>query len=420
MMNNYLSLFTLPQWADFTLYHMGKPFRCSSILLRAISPVIKDLDDNSFTLPSIKGSLKEVFGAIFSFKEITGDFKSINLLIATIISLDIKKFRAQISNAFNEKTDHSDEIYLLASDLSSHNVSIDDIVPIIASNFDFYFQFFANDNSYESFTPGKLNLYARVFSDPNISTTDSHNLFKLVSCFYKMFPDDFNDSITNLSKRFFNEDIFRYLLDLQTYDLNQIKDCIIPYLSNKSKLKTIYTDFLPISIEYHADNSEMNDIFHYIANHFDIQKKVKVTSSDDFSSNFEPVNLIIREEGQFSMPKYFSCDEDESSVTFQLIDFTLKPSAYGMTSWYSASEGSSPISWRLEASFNGDFSDSDIILLDEVDKDNRLCADNTRIVIHLKNVFRSFSWFRISQTKSKSGSKFNLAKFELFGELIQS
>lgn len=415
-MNSYFSLFTLPQRADFTLYHLKKPFRCNSSLLCAISPVIKNLKKKTFSLPSINGSLNEVFKTIFNFGNTQIDSKSINLLIATAITLDIK--RELIIQSLSDNSINPKEIYLLANDLISHDVPIDDIVPIISSNIDFYIRFFAHDANYESFTPQKLNLYAQVFSSNKISSNDYHNLFKLVCYLYKMFPETFNNSITNISTKYLNADTLVQLIDLQTYDLNQIKERVIPYLSAKNDLTLIFKSNLVTTFEYKRRGSELEGVFNFLRQLPYFADRVNISSSSECADDCGPLNLLIRDESANSMNQVFTSKDIIASVTIQLINCTFKPSAYVMKSHYHASDGMAPVSWKFEASFD-DNNDFAWILLDEVKDSQSLCENDAIEVIPLNDCFQSFNKFRITQTKSKGDKEFSLARFEMFGELIE-
>lgn len=413
---NYSAIFTLPQWADFTLYHMKKPFKCNSSILSAISPVIKNLDQKSFDLPPIKGSLNEVFRAILSFGNYKIDSESIILLFAVVITLDIE--RKKIIQSLNDKSIDPKHIYSLTNELLSHNVPIKDIIPIIASNIDYYIQFFAHNISYESFTSLKLNFYGKVFANRNISSKDSHNLIKFVCFLYKTFPEAFNKSITNIAKKYFNKDIFIQLLDLQTYDLNQIKDTVLQYISQEQKLESFFNSIPIIPLEYHKRGSELNGVFNYFQSTNSINNSVELTSSSKATEDSELNNLLIRNDDQ-NYNRAFSTEAEITSIIFDLIGFMLKPSAYAMGSSNNVSNGTTPVSWKLEASIDGEDNSFSWILLDEVKDSNRLCTNNSIEVMPLSECFQAFTKFRITLMKSNGSNGFTLSRFELFGELIK-
>lgn len=413
-MNNYFLLFTQPHMADFTLYHMGNQFKCNSSILCGISPVIKKLDKKSFSLPSVKGSLNDVFRTIFSFGNNQIDSKSINLLIATAITLDIQQ--EIIIQSLSDKKINPKDIYMLANELISNNVKIDIIVPIIASKIDYYIQFFARDISYESFTPCKLSLYSQVFSNDKITTEDPHNLLKFVGCLFNMFPETFNSSVTNISKKYFNHKIFGLLIQLKNYDLNQISEKVIPYISEQKNLESVFKSIGAYSVTYNKRGKELEGFFNFMIKLDLISRNIKVNTAEFIDDNV-PENLLIREEGDSNNRRFFASKEIQSSVTFNLCGIKFKPAAYVMKSHFDASNGMAPISWKLEASFAKDDDDFTWVLLDTVKNCRDLCENDAIKVFPLDDFHQSFSRIRITQTESNGFKGFYLSRFEMFGEI---
>ncbi|OHT03118.1 hypothetical protein TRFO_06765 [Tritrichomonas foetus] len=397
-------LFQAP-WNDFTLLHQNKSYNCNSIMLKAISPVIKKLESNSFTLPSINGSVHEVLLAMFGNNQFSLSPESENLFIASVIVLDIQSLKNQILNYFHEKSPNPDKFYTLFKDLFSQKVPTEDLLPIISSNFDDYFNFLKNEED--------DLLLVHVFNSLEIQTDNSlpHQIFSFLLGKFKQSPAIFNQSLTNIASKFMNQSFLRQLLLTPSYDLNPLKDQIIPLIARINGSDASVKTRNSLVFDYSGPGSEFKGLFHYLDVNQKLSSYVLVTASSEYSSNFSAQNTV----GDGDERCYFSSHGGQVEyLTFRLIGCTLKPTGYSMKSWYFAQNGVTPVSWQLDASID----ESNWYTIHSVTDSMDLVGNHKSSFYNINGVeMDSFSYFRLTQLKSGSTKNpiFALAKFELFG-----
>lgn len=401
-MTQYNRILTLPGTLDFTIYHLKTSYKCSSILLKSISPVIKNLSSSTYKLPSIKGNVYDVFDVIFSTECSSIPAESTNLLLATTLLLDIRNIYEPVLEYLCNNLENYTEFYNLVKELSQRHVPIDNLIPVVAKNIDQFIKFIHSENK-STIDATYLNFFSKLFASPHLSTTQPSLVMKNIAAFYRCHPIEFNDSIAVFVKKYMTEDILRMLIELHSFDLNQIKDQLKNFLSALSNpFNALFPEHFAFSVGVPNVDSSLNGLFSKLDELGKLRDSLLITASTDFEHNHDPYSIVDQNESTY----YCSVPSNYHSLTFRLLNSAMKPSGYLIQI-----PKTEIISWQLDASIDGQTWD----VIDQV-----LVEGHKQSVHSIKNNEKLYSFFRLTKRQLVyDESKLCLSRFELYGRYYE-
>lgn len=366
---------------DFTLIHCGKRYKCNKLIIASYSNVVRmhllsNILLSEFVVECGEGPF-ELVQKYLSLQQIDiNDNNALFLLdIATKLGID-----DLMQLIFHEIEFKAEEIvdYCLKGFYTT--MDIEPLVNIVAKQFDELFnQGLLNDWPVELID---LIMQSPKFKSPCIPVIEKY-------CDIKQDPNH------RLAKFYpFNA------IELKNPKLNMNR---LRY-QLKIRYPTTVDPFCLAHLSYEENNPFDGIIKNVI--------QPTMTASSTYSDNFDVYNLIHDSE-------YFcSLDSEDQWFMLDFGDYLVSVSDYAMKTWKGADTGSSPISWILKGSLEGD----SWFTIDKRENVIEMTKGNNIQVFKTPNPKLNCRFIKFIQTQSNGikNHRLCLSRFEIFGTVNNS